>query len=146
MPNNNFSIGHDISIDIYDSEINAMVTFPPVTGFSAEPITKQITSEPLNGPPLFAENPNGWKGTIDFDRIGSTVGKWFADREAKYFNGRNLFNVTITETIKEKDYSITQYRYTGVALKLAEAGKWKATDKVSQRIDWVASTRVPVVQ
>jgi hypothetical protein len=145
MANNSFSIGHDVSLDIVDIVTGKQVVFPLVTGFAPDPITKQITSEPLNGPPLFAENPNGWKGTIDFDRTDSSIDIWFANREAAYYRGVSQFNVTITQTIQEKDGSVTQFRYPNVALKLADAGKWKASDKVSMRIDWMASTRIQVL-
>lgn len=145
MPNNSFSIGHDVAVDVFDNVTGRMVTFPAITGFSAEPNTKQISSEPLNGPPLYAENPNGWKGTLDFDRTDATVDVWFASREAKYYAGQSLFNVTITETIRESNGTVTQFRFPNCALKLAQAGQWKASDKVSLRIDWAGSTRTQVL-
>ena len=145
MPNNGFSIGHDVSVDISDIVTGKQVVFPLVTGFSAEPKTKQIISEPLNGPPFFAENPNGWGGTIDLDRTDGSVDFWFADREARYYKGQSLFNVTIVQTVQERDGSISQFRYPNVALKLSQAGQWKASEKVSIRLDWVASTRIQVL-
>ena len=145
MAVNGFSIGHDVSVDIFDIVTGKQVIFPLVTGFSAEPITKQITSEPLNSSPLFAENPNGWKGTIDFDRTDNSIDAWFSGREAAYYKGQSIFNVTITETIQEKDGTVSQYRFPNVALKLTQAGQWKAADKVSLKIDWMASTRVQVI-
>lgn len=145
MAVNGFSIGHDVSIDIYDAVTGKQVVFPLITGFSPEPQTKQISSEPLNGPPLFAENPNGWRGTIDFDRTDPSIDLWFAGREAAYFKGQSIFNVTITQTIQEKDGTVTQFRFPNVALKPSQMGQWKAADKVSIRLDFMASTRVQVV-
>lgn len=141
MPVNNLSIGHDVTVTIFDTTTQSVVSFPARTGFSAEPITKTINSEPLNGPPLFAEAPNGWRGTLDFDRTDPSIDIYFANYETAYYNGNNPVNGTITQTIQEKDGSVTQFEFTGVAMKLAQAGMWKAAEKVAMRIDWNASQR-----
>ena len=145
MPINNLSIGHDVTVTIFDNTSQSIVTFPARTGFSAEPITKTINSEPLNGPPLFAEAPNGWKGTLDFDRTDPTIDIYFANYEATYYAGANPISGTITQTIQEKNGTITQFSFTGVAMKLAQAGQWKAAEKVPMRIDWMAGTRTQVL-
>ena len=141
MPVNNLSIGHDVTVTIFDVVSQSIVSFPARTGFSAEPITKTINSEPLNGPPLFAEAPNGWKGTLDFDRTDPSIDIYFANYEATYYAGANPVSGTITQTIQEKDGSVTQFVFDGVAMKLSQAGQWKAAEKVAMRVDWNASTR-----
>ena len=122
-----------------------LVTFGAITGFSAESQTKQITSEPLNGPPQFAETFNGWKGQVDLDRTSPAVDIFFQALEDNYWNGVNTLQGVITETITEKDGSLTQWKYTGVAFKYGDAGKWKAQEKVAIRIEWMASRRQRVV-
>ncbi len=42
MPNNSFSIGHDVSLDIVDGRTGKLINFPLVTGFDAQPITKTV--------------------------------------------------------------------------------------------------------
>ena len=121
------------------------MSFPARTGFSAEPITKQINSEPLNGPPIFGEAPNGWKGTLDFDRTDPSIDIYFSNYEALYYAGGNPIAGTITQTIQEKTGAVTQFVFTGVTMKLAQAGMWKAAEKVALKIEWVASTRVQVL-
>lgn len=150
MPVNNLSIGHDVTVTIFDTATNSVVSFPARTGFSAEPITKTVNSEPLNGPPIFAEAPNGWKGTFDFDRTDNSIDVYFANYEATYYAGGNPLNGTITQTIQEKGANgapgpVTQFSFTGVAMKLAQAGDWKAAEKVKMRIDWMASQRSQVI-
>jgi len=150
VPVNNLSIGHDVTVTIFDTATQSIVSFPARTGFSAEPITKTINSEPLNGPPLFGEAPNGWKGTLDFDRTDPTIDIYFANYEANYYAGGNPIAGTITEIIQEKGVNgavgpITQFVFTGVAMKLSQAGSWKAAEKVPQKIDWMASTRTQVL-
>ena len=141
MPNNSFSVGHDVSIDIFDTVAGKMVTFPLVTGFHAKPTTKQISSEPLNGPPITIENPNGWSGSLTLDRTDNSVDLWFADRESRYFAGQSIFNVSITQTIKEANGTVTQFRFDNVGLKLDDAGNWQASAKITMSISWVASSR-----
>ncbi len=145
MPVANFSIGHDVAVDITDPITGKIVTFGAVTGFQAESQTKQITSEPLNGPPQFAETFNGWKGQVDFDRTANDVDLFFQKLEDNYWNGVNTLLGVITETITEKDGSLTQFKFEGVAFKLGDAGKWKAQEKVSLRVDWMASRRRRIV-
>jgi hypothetical protein len=139
------SIGHDVTVTIFDTTTQSIVSFPARTGFSAEPITKQINSEPLNGEPIFAEAPNGWKGQLDFDRTDPSIDIYFDNFEAAYWNGGNPLSGTITQTIQEKDGSVTQFVFTGVAMKLAQAGQWKSAEKVSQKVDWSAGRRKRVL-
>lgn len=99
----------------------------------------------MNAPPLFAEAPNGWKGTFDFDRTSQAIDIYFANFEADYYAGGNPVNGTITQTIAEADGSVTQFLFEGVAMKISQSGMWKAAEKVSQRIEWNASTRVRIL-
>lgn len=142
MPVNNFSIGHDVTVTIFDVNSNSLVAFPAKTGFSAEPIFKNLVSNPINGPPIFAEVPDGWKGTFDFDRTDPSIDIYFANFENTYYAGGNPLDGTITQIIQEKSTgSTTQFLFLGVAMKLSQSGIWRASEKVSQRIEWMASTR-----
>jgi len=145
VPVDNFTIGHDISVDIYDASTGNVVTFPAMTSFDRQPIFKQINSEPLNGYPIFAEAPNGWKGSIEFDRTDPTIDNYFAAQEASYFNGGNPLTASITETIQEKDGSVSQYRYPGAALKPDDMGRAVSATKMTIKMSWMASTRLQVV-
>ena len=95
----------------------------------------------MNGEPIFAEAPNGWKGQLDFDRTDPSIDIYFDNFETAYWSGGNPLSGTITQTIQEKDGSVTQFVFTGVAMKLSQAGQWKAAEKVSQKIDWSAGRR-----
>ena len=142
MPLNNLSIGHDVTVTIYDNNGTGVLTFPAATGFEADPIFKQIDSTPLNNYPIFAEAPAGWKGTIEYDRTNPTIDAYFAQLEANYYNNINILDGTITETIQESGGGVTQFTFKGVALKLEKGGKWKANEKVPMTIAWMCSTRL----
>ena len=146
MPLNGFSVGHDLAIDIISPLTGQLITnWPLITGFSAEPATKQITSEPLNSYPLYSELPTGWKGTIDFDRTSGVIDNFFAHLEAAYYAGQNTLTGSITQTITEQNGTVSQYQFKGVTFKYTQAGQWKAQDKVAIRLDFVAGTRIKVV-
>lgn len=145
MPINNFSLGHDVQVTIYDSTSQSIVQFPAQTGWQATPIFKSLKSGPLNGAPIFAEVPDGWRGSFNFDRTNNSIDIYFANFEKTYYNGGNPLDGSITETIEEADGSTTQFVYVGVSMRLASPGSWRASEKVSQRIDWSASTRKQVL-
>ncbi len=145
MPIANFTVGHDVSVDIISGTTGQVISLPANTGFTAEATTQQIASRPLSGPPVFGEMPDGWSGTIDFDRTDIRIDAFFAAREAAYYKGQNIINDAIVQTIRERDGTITQYRFVNVALKFSQGGQWKAQDKVAQNIAWKASTRVQVL-
>jgi hypothetical protein len=142
----NFNLGHDIAIDILDQSTGQiLVTFSNFTHFESKPITKAVSSEPVNGPPLFDDVENGWDGSFEYDRASNDIEAYFANREQGYFSNGARPVATITQTIQEKNGTVTQYSYTGVALKLDSAGSWKAADKVSQKVSFKASRRRLVV-
>ena len=142
MPNGGFSIGKDISLSIITP--SGPLTIGLITGFqSKQDVTKKKIKglDGLNRPVRFFE---GWSGSFDLDRQDSTVDAYFAQLEANYFGGLNENTVTITETITEANGSVTQWRYTGVLLELADAGAWKGDDTVKQKINFDAQRRFQV--
>lgn len=141
MPTGNFSIGHDISVDVVDGETGAVITFDQLTNFTAKPITKMINSEPIGDKPLFAEAPNGWSGTFDMDRTSPAADLYFASKEAEYWAGGNPLTGTVNQIITEKDGSLTQFRFPGAALVMEDPGNWKSAEKVTQRVKWTARSR-----
>jgi len=141
LPIQNFSLGHDVTVTIYDNNTNSLVSFPAQTGWQANPIYKNLKSSPLNSFPIYAEVPDGWRGSFDFDRTNNTIDVYFANFEAAYWAGGNPLDGSITETIQEDDGTVTQFVYVGVSMRLANSGQWRSGEKVSQRIDWSCSTR-----
>lgn len=143
MPQNNFSIGKDISLDVVDP-VQGVVRFDIKTAFESKPQYHDIASTGLDGLTRYAELPTGWDGSFTMDRSNSAVDDYFAAFEANYFAGVNALPITITETINEADGSISQYRYDGVVLKLEEAGSWKGDERTTQRVSFKASRRIKV--
>jgi hypothetical protein len=103
-----------------------------------------LKSKPLSGVPVFGVIPDGWKGSCRMDRRDPTIDSYFAGLEAAYFNGTNQIAGTIYETINEPNGSVTQWRYTGVILKLEKAGDFSGDKKVEQSVSFMASQKIQV--
>lgn len=143
MPMNGFTVGRDVTLNIFGSD-GATHSFPTLTGFDKKQATVDIQSKGMDGVIRHLKLPDGWSGTITVDRSGSEVDDYFAQLESSYYGGQNITAAQITETITEANGSTTQYRYTGVMLKLDDAGRSAGENLVSQSISWVASKRLKI--
>ena len=139
---NQFNIGKDVTLDIVGQ--NGPLRFPILTGFEAKPSYKSVDSKALDGVDRYDDFPAGWTGSLSMDRADSSIDDYFAQKEASFYSGIPSSSVTITETIQEIGGNITQYRYTGVALTLQEAGSKSAEAKVAMKIGFRASRRIKV--
>lgn len=143
MPANNRNTGRDISIDL--ATATGPLPLPPtVISIDFKPKYKTLDSTPINGDPMETDIPVGWDGMIEFERTGPAFDAYFAALEAAYFNGQNLQPGTITETILEPSGGISQYRYTGVTLRLDDPGSWKGDALVNVKVHAFAGRRIQV--
>jgi hypothetical protein len=141
MSANGFNVGRDLTLDIVDP-VQGVVRFKILTDFDHAPIYKSLESHALDGEPRFAELPAGHDLKFGFDRADSTVDDYFCAQEVNYFSGQPVTNVSIIETITEVSGAVTSYRFTRVAMKLSNGGKWKGDSIVTQGIDAKASRRI----
>jgi len=141
MPVNNFTIGKDISLVINSGSNGRLDVSAGITDFTADPQTTELSSKNLNGVKKFAIIHDGWKGSFKIDRFNPILDNFWAVVEAAYYSGVNQLAGTIYETITEADGSVTQWRYTGVILKLEKAGDFGGDKKVEQSMSFMASKR-----
>jgi hypothetical protein len=142
MPVNNFTIGRDVALVIQTP--NGQLNVPGITDFTADPIVAELKSKPLSGIPQYGYIPDGWSISVKIDRMDATVDNFWAQFEAAYYAGGNQVGGTIFETIREQDGSVSQWRYTGVVLKLAKAGDFSGDKKVEQTLTGMASQKIRV--
>src|SRR5271163_3909762 len=141
MPVNNFTVGKDVSL-VVQTPTGALTV--ALTDFSADPVYADLKSKPLSGVPIFGYIPDGWKLSFKLDRQDSTVDSYFAALEAAYYNGTNRLSGPVYKTITETNGSLTQWRYTGVVLKLDKPGDFSGDKKVEQSFSGMASRKVQV--
>lgn len=142
MPVNNFSVGRDISLDITGPQ--GPLRFNLITSFNSKQASKEQVVKGLDGITRPVRFFDGWTGGFDIERQDSTVDDYFSQLEANYYAGLNEASVSITETVTEVSGAVTQYRYTGVLLKLDDAGSWAGDATVKMKLSFVASRRFKV--
>jgi hypothetical protein len=143
MAVNGLSIGKDVRIDLVTA--TGALDLGKGTGFMAK--QEQIESKVkfLDGSTRVVVIPDGWSGTLDYERMGPQLDNYFADREAAYEAGTIDERIFLTQTIAEPDGSITQFRYESVVLKYDDAGSWAGESTVKQKVSWTAGRRRRVV-
>ncbi|MGH6821936.1 MAG: hypothetical protein ACREC4_00340 [Methylocella sp.] len=145
MPLNNFSVGRDCTIDVFDPQSGGVIALAIVTSFDAKQDQTRLKSKGLDGLLRHGVEPDGWSGKITLERRGQQVDALFQILENAYYLGQNVQAQTITQTIQENDGSITQWRYSGVALSYDDAGMWSNGKFISQTIGWFATKRDQVL-
>lgn len=138
-----FSTGVDISVDV-TLPSGAPLVISNVTGWDRKMDASSLKSKGIDGVTRLAFLPESWSGSFDIDRANHSLDDFFAAVEANYYSGVTVQNVTITETIREGDGTISQYRYQGVALHYGDAGSWKGAEYVKQKVEFMASRRIKV--
>lgn len=144
MPLNNQSIGKDVSIVLMTSAGAINIPAAAITKFDAQPDTSHEARKGLDGVTRHAVFPNGWKGSLDIDRMNSAVDDFWAQFEADYYNGVNILPGTINETISEANGSISTYRYEGVVFDFKDAGSREADKVIKMKLDFYTSRRKKV--
>ncbi len=142
MPVNNFTVGRDISLDIIGS--SGPIRFSKIVKFASKPDQTSQKIKGLDGITQHLEFPDGWSGSFDIERQNSAVDDYFAQLESDYYAGLNRKPATITETIREADGSISQFRYVNVLLKLDDAGSYQGDKSVPQKVSFVAARRLKI--
>lgn len=102
------------------------------------PIIKKVA---MDGTVRNAKLPQGWSGTMVFQRGGPEIDEYINDFSRNYRLGGDQLNLTITHTINELDGTISKYTYSGVVIELTDAGMWSGTDIVSQTLNFTSTAR-----
>jgi hypothetical protein len=142
MPVAGFNVGKDVSLTI--TTASGVLSLVGLTSFTSKPMFTDIKSKRLDGMTYFGEIPDGWTGSFKLDRTSPAIDTFFAALEASYYAGTNTAVGTIQEVINETDGTTTTWQYTGVVLKLDDAGDWKGDARVEQTFAFNATTKVAV--
>lgn len=140
MPINGYTVGRDTSLVITDQNGNPIV-LSLLTSFKKKRLATDVKSKGLDGITREVSFPDGWSGSFHIDRQDSTIDDYFAQLDTNYYSGINMGSCTIMETIQEPSGGTTQWRYTGVNLKLEDAGDAEGDKIVKQTLGFFASRR-----
>lgn len=137
-----FTVGKDLSLVI--TLPSGQLTLHGLINFSAKPITAELESLGIDGYPRFGVIPKGYNLMFRVDRLSANLDKWWAAQEAGYFAGNTQKAGTIYETITEANGTVSQWRYTGVVLKLEDSGDFAGDKKVEQSLSGKAAKKIQV--
>src|SRR5438552_11753839 len=126
MPIQSFSIGKDVALDLVHPTLG-IVSFGLLTGFNPRVLTTRLISAPItnSGRRVYRIIYDGWEGTFDVDRADGTVDALFDLLESAYFAGAPETYFMITETIKNIDGTIDEFRYRNVVIVPEDGGNWR---------------------
>ena len=139
MPINGFSVGRDVTLTITTS--SGPLRLNLITGFNTKQNSKEQAVKGLDGITRHLRFFDGWQGSFDIERQDSTVDDYFNTLESNFYAGINEQPCTIDETITEPNGSVTQWRYTGVLLRLDDNGTWAGDATVKQKLSFLAERR-----
>lgn len=142
MPLNSYTVGRDISLNIIGP--SGPLSFSQIVGFQSKPDTTDQKIKGLDGVTRHLRFPDGWSGKFDLERQDSTLDDYWAQLENNYYAGLNETPISITETIREVNGSISQYRYVDVLLTLDDAGTFAGDKSVKQSLKFVSARRLKV--
>lgn len=143
MPQNGYSVGRDISLNVMTP--NGQLVINKITGFNSKQETSKQKVKRLDGITDSLRFFDGWNGSFDVERSDSIVEDYFIQLEANYFAGLNEQPATIMETITNPDGSVSQYRYERVILSLDDAGSWKGDSSVKIKVSFEAARKKQVI-
>ena len=140
-----FNIGKEQTVVLTHPNLGPMV-FALLTGFESRPRTTSATSTPItnNGESVHRTIYQGWEGSFEMDRTDNLVDAVIDYLESRYYAGEQESYFLITQTIRNPDGTVSDYRYRNVVLTPDTPGTWRGDEKVSQRITFMASRREAV--
>jgi hypothetical protein len=145
MPVNGYTIGSDCTIDVFDPISGGLLTLNGITSFEPRQMTDNSMRRRLDGTvhPLLI--PGGWEGTIGLDRLDDAIDRYFSGWEDAYYSGQNMRTGSITETIRNPDGSISQYRYEEVMFRYDNAGTRRGEQAIEISLAFQSARRRKIV-
>ena len=142
MPIQGYSVGRDYTLVIQTS--SGALQPNKITEFKSKQDVTDVRVKRLDGITDHVRFFDGWSGGFSIERQDATLDNYFAQLEAGYYAGINEQAAQIYETIQEANGAVSQFRYDGVLMTLADAGNRAGDATIKQSINFVASRRIKV--
>ena len=142
MPVSGFTVGRDLALVI--NTASGTLRLSLMTNFDAKPTVVDGKVLGMDGVVRHIIHHQGHTGSITIERQDSTLDDFWCQQEEDYYTGFNNAEGYISETITEANGTVSQYRYTGVVLKLTDSGKYSGDKTVQQSLEFMASRKKKV--
>ncbi|MCA3183919.1 MULTISPECIES: hypothetical protein [unclassified Cupriavidus] len=142
MPLNGYSVGRDFTLVLQTP--TGPLQVPKVTGFSRKMDATTERVKRIDGVTDNVRFFDGWSGSLQVQRTGPDVDRYFATIEANYYAGLNEQPCQIYETITEPNGAVSQFRYDGVMLTYDNPGDVAGDATVKMQLSFTASRRFQV--
>lgn len=137
-----FNIGKDGSFDLVHPTLG-IIPLGLLTRLDVRPLTTRLMSAPITnaGKRVYRVLYDGWEGTFEVDRTNGIIDALIQLLEDSYFAGAPETYFLITQTIRNPDASIDEFRYKSTVIQPESGGTWAGEEKVSERFSFVSSQR-----
>lgn len=142
MPQQGYSLGQDLQISINLPDGPLSLSTNDITSFNATPDMTDKKIIPVSGNPKHLKFHEGWSLTLEGERNSKLLDEFWARVEAGFYNGESDPGGIITQTLKEKDGTISRWQYLDVVFKFDEPGTFKGNDSVTWRMTGRASRKI----
>lgn len=137
MPTPSFNIGRDATLVFVGPFGQLQMN---VTQFRWQDHPHEIMSRPLDSPTAIAFVPDYLSGTFDIDRNNNALETLVASQYTVFYAGGAIPTGTLYAYITEVNGSQTTLTFTGVVVRLNGGGDYKKEDRVTQSLEFMAST------
>jgi hypothetical protein len=133
-----------ISHTLVLTDVDGLKDFTIIESFSANENADVQDHTAMDGITRHPKLHQGWHGSFVYQRGSPVLDQYFAKQERVYYQGGDQINITITETIRELNGTITQWQYTNCVLSLTDGGQYSGTTIVKQSVAFKARRKIPL--
>jgi hypothetical protein len=140
MPQHNTTLGSDLgslTITLPDGQI-LPVPREYLISFEWKQDTQTVKKSIIDNRNLEYIFPGGYDGSIQLLRFSDQIERFFIQMHQDIANSKVVTGFSLLRTLSEPNGSISQIQFTGVTLKLDDAGTMKGQDVTEQKISWHA--------
>lgn len=131
-----------ISHTLVLTDIDGLKSFTNLESFSANENADVQDHTDISGITRHPKLHQGWHGSFTYQRGSNALDAYFANQERNYYQGGDQTNITITESIKELDGTISQFQFTECVLSLTDGGTYSGTTIVKQTVAFKARRKL----
>jgi hypothetical protein len=135
-----FNTGRDASITLIGPY--GRVDLENITSFQSAQKTAMVNIDTIEGEQMNAELPKGWTGSLSLERGSPALDALISQVEQDWLVNGNYLTGTLYLYVTELPGTAqSTFEYTGLTMKLSNAGTYKSDSTVPMTLDFTATTR-----